>query len=283
MHSRFQRYWFLSLIVFLLSCGNSRTTAVVSEKDTLSVPLNDGTADSTHLKYNHLIGNVPIPFDILRRLSSSYVVYKAELLNPVGSVAGYNQTDSKSLNLGVYGADLTYIISVGEFKEFASHIHTIKRLADELGIPTAFDDNMMSRYNLNETNKDTLQNVMFHSYTEIDKTLKSNDRLGMAALVVCGGWIESVYLTTQTIGNNDNSGSYSELYRLLFEQKKHLENLTSLLNDFKTEPFESIRSDLEKLEKLYLTVADGNHMSREEVKKIAEKIARLRLKITHGS
>jgi hypothetical protein len=280
---KLKNYIFFSLAVVLVSCGTNRQTPGQQEKDTLSPATSDKGADSARMKYNHLISNVPIPFDILKKLSNSYVVFKPELLNPISSLSGYNQTDSKSLNLGVYGADLTYIISVGEFKEFAPHIHGIKRLADELGIPTAFDDDMMKRYNINETNKDTLQNVMYHSYHEIDKTLKSNDRIGMAALVVCGGWIESLYLTLNTIGNNENSGSYAELYTLVSDQKKHLSNLTNLLSDFKSEPFLSIVTDLKEIEKLYAKAKSENHLTLEEIQGIAVSITRLRTKITHGS
>jgi len=283
MRSRIQQHILPAFLVLLLSCTNSKQNGTRSDKDTLTPALSDKTADSLRLKYSHLISNVPIPFDVLQKLSNSYVVYKPELMNPISALSGYNQSDSKSLNLGVYGADLTYIISIGEFKEFASHIHTIKRLADELGIPTAFDEGTMVRYNLNETNRDTLQNVMYHSYHEIDRTLKANDRFGMAALVVCGGWIESLYLTTQTIGNNDNSGSYSELYNLVFEQRKHLPNLINLLNDFKIPPFGKIITSLEKVRKLYASSTDNNHLSLEEVKAISEEVAKLRMEITHGS
>jgi hypothetical protein len=271
-------------LLFVLGCGNNKPSPVTNERDSMSLPSPTGKMqDSSHAKYNHLISNIPIPFDILRRLSTSYVLYKAELLHPVTALAAVNQTDSKSLCLGVYGADLTYIISLGEFKEFPGHIKIIKRLADDLGVPTAFDDNMMTRYNINETNKDTLQNVMYHSYTEIDKTLKSNDRLGMAALVVCGGWIESLYLTTQTIGINEDNGSYTELYTLVSDQKKHLENLISLLNDFKTAPFSDILIALQKIDHLYKTAADKNHLNWTEVQKISAEVKELRTKITQRS
>jgi hypothetical protein len=283
MRFRIQRYLLPVLLVFILSCTNNKQNGTHPDKDTLAPVVSDKISDSLHLKYSHLISNVPIPFDILQKLSNSYVIYKPELLNPITALAGNNQSDSKSLNLGVYGADLTYIISVGEFKEFASHIHAIKRLADELGVSTAFNESTMARYNLNETNRDTLQNVMYHSYHEIDRTLKANDRFGMAALVVCGGWIESLYLTTKTIGNNENSGSYTELYNLVFEQRKHLPNLISLMNDFKIPPFGKITASLEKVRKLYTSSTDDNHLSMEEVKAISEEVAKLRMEITHGS
>jgi hypothetical protein len=282
MQTRFSQYLSPVLLLLLFSCSNTKQNAVHPDKDTLNPAITDKAADSVRVRYNHLISNVPIPFDILQKLSNSYVLFKPELLNPLTSLSGYNQSDSKSLNLGVYGADLTYMISLGAFKDFASHIRTIKRLADELGVPTAFDEQTMARYNLNETNRDTLQNVMYHSYHEIDHTLKSNDRMGMAALVVCGGWVESLYLTTQTIGNNDPNGSYTELYDLVTEQRKHLANLIGLMSDFKSAPFEEIRRSLQKIEKMY-PAATGQEVTKEELQHIASEAAILRSQIIHGS
>jgi hypothetical protein len=274
-------YAFL-LLLLLTACDNKQGTLQQTEKDSIS-HTSIQPVDTVKQRYNLLISNIPIPFEILQRLSNSYVAYKPAFMNPVNGMSRYNQSNSKSLNLGVYGADLTYVISMGEFKEFASYIRTIKKLADELGVPTAFDEKTMDRYDQNKNNKDTIENIMYHSYNEIDRSLKSEDRIGMAALVVSGGWIESLYLTTETIGTNDNNGSYTELYNLLQEQKKHLTNLINLLSDFKTEPFQSMVADLIKIRKLYTAAADANHLSQEEVRSISEEVLRLRTKITNGS
>ncbi|HXC07187.1 MAG TPA: hypothetical protein VNZ86_20645 [Bacteroidia bacterium] len=273
---------FFLFLLCLFSCNTKQGPVQQADRDSLQHNQTPAL-DSTRIKYNHLIGNIPIPFEILQKLSSSAVAYKPDLLNPASNVHKYNQSNSKSMNLGVYGADLTYVISMGQFKEFASYIRTVKKLADELGIPTAFDDKTMSRFEQNKGNKDTLQNVMYGSYSEIDRSLKSDDRIGMAALVICGGWVESMYLTTRTIGTNENNGSYTELYNLMFEQKRHIRNLINLLNDFKTEPFGEIARDLEEINQLYTLALNDNHLSQDEVKGISEVVVRLRTRITNGS
>jgi hypothetical protein len=273
----------LALILFLTACGGKQNPSVHADKDTVVQSKDNSGGDTTHVKYNHLISNIPIPFDILNKLSNSYITYKAEFLNPVESAVRYNQISSRSLNLGIYGADLTYIISLGEFKEFAPHIRIIKKMADDLGIPNAFNDDMMARYNNNTENKDTLQKIIFHSYKEIDKTLKSNDRLGMAALVVGGGWIESLFLTTQTIGDHPNDGSYSTLYSLVKDQKVHLNNLIDLMDDFKLDPFDGIVTELKGVQKIYAEAGEGKSLSQVTVKSIAEHIAKLRNRIIVGN
>jgi hypothetical protein len=281
MHCRPLMCISFSLTLVLAACNSHQGPPVQTDKDTLNG--SQTSDDTTHLKYNHLISNIPVPFEILNKLSNSSMSYKAELLNPLWSANTYNRRESKSLNLGVYGADLTYIISLSEFREFAPHLKIVKKLADELHIPLAFDDDMLSHYNTNPPNKDTLQNAMFKSYNEIDRSLKANDRIGMAALVVAGGWIESLYLTTQTIGDNENSGKYAELYKLVFLQKKHLGNLIGLLNDFKTEPYQKIKIQLQQIEGTYGTATEARQMKQEDVKSIATGLASLRALIIRES
>jgi hypothetical protein len=276
MPYRLQKFVLFSFLTLLAACNSHQTQEQQGDKETVSQNVTAGPADTTHLKYNHLISNIPVPFEILNKLAGLHLAYTPGLINPLNAMSTYNKRESKSLNLGVYGADLTYIISLGEFKEFAQHIKTIKHLADELDIPLAFDDEMMSRYNSNPPNADTLQNALFNSYHEIDRSLKANDRIGMAALVVCGGWVESLYLTTRTIGDNDNSGKYMELYQLVLAQKKHLQNLISLLGDFKTEPFLHVVAGLKKTETLYAAAVESNSLKKEELKKISEELAKLR-------
>ncbi len=281
MPHRLQKCLLFSFVVLVAGCNSHQATEQQGEKDTLSQNISSpaGQADTTHLKYNHLISNIPVPFEILNKLSNLHLAYAPGLINPLRSLSNYNKRESKSLNLGVYGADLTYIISLGEFKEFAPHVKAIKHLADELDIPLAFDDEMMSRYNINPPNKDTLQNALFNSYHEIDRSLKANDRLGMAALVVCGGWVESLYLTTRTIGQNENSGKYADLYLLVQAQRKHLQNLIGLLSDFKTEPFQNIVISLKETEELYEATGEGKLLKNEDLKKISEELAKLRAMI----
>jgi hypothetical protein len=276
MLCRLQKCLFFSLVILLAACDSHSGQPNQTDRDTLPSGGTKIPVDTIHLKYNQLINTIPVPFEILNKLSSTYLVYKPGLINPLASLNGYNQRESKSLNLGVYGADLTYMLSLGEFKGFAPHVKAIKRLADELNIPLAFDDEMMSRYSANPPNRDTLQNALYTSYHEIDRTLKANDRVGMAALVVCGGWVESLYLTTQTIGENENTGKFSELYKLVLLQKKHLGNLISLLNDFQTDPFKKIVFSLHKIDKLYEAHPENKSMNNTEVKNITAELAGLR-------
>jgi hypothetical protein len=270
-------------LLILNSCeGNRNPGAHLPEKDSLNIHSASST-DSTHQKYSHLISNVPIPFDILNKLNTTGVPFRAALLNSLSNASSYNVNDSKSLNLGVYGADAAYLISMNECTGLAGHVKILKKLADELGITKAFNEDMMGRYNQGNSNKDTLQNVIWSSYTEIDQSLKSNDRLGLASLVVCGGWVESLYLTIQSISSHENEGTYSPLYSLLFAQKEHLTKLIRLMRDFKGDPFQAIVLELKTIESDFGSVTEASKLTWGQASKIAQDITHLRSVIVKGS
>jgi len=259
--------------MLLLACGgkDSRTG------DTMEVK-NDTPAlnDSTQAKYQRLIGNIPIPLEILEKLAGSGVRYRDSLINPIGSAAHYIKSQAQAINLGIYGSDLTYVISMEQFGQVSSHIKTVKRLADEIVIPTAFDEGMMTRYNANRNNRDSLSNMIYQSYQRIDNTLKNNERIGLAALVVTGGWVESLYLTTQHL-TRDGGEKNKTLLDILAEQQRHLGNLISLLEDFKSDEYiTELKTDLEALQKIY--PAKAKKLDDETVKAIAAKIAEVRKK-----
>ncbi|HEV7231870.1 MAG TPA: hypothetical protein VGO45_11105 [Bacteroidia bacterium] len=271
------RFLLLLLSICLLTaCGGNHPAQIPSgEKDSLMPALTAKNQDTLREQYRHLIWSVPLSFDLLQKLSLAGTSYKAELLNPVSSVSRYNQTNTEALNLGVYGADMTYLISLGEFREFASHVRVIKQLTDALGVSSALDDDVLARFSDRNTNKDTLQNGISKSYRKIDKTLESNDRLEVAALVVCGGWIEGLYLSSSSVV----SGGSVALRQLLSEQKKHLPRLIRLMSYFKSEPFSGIEKDLQSIQKAFESAKDPEHPDLSELKNISSQIEQLRARI----
>ncbi|TND09388.1 MAG: hypothetical protein FD123_1350 [Bacteroidetes bacterium] len=257
-------------LFFLLACGGGKDTS----GDSLIGETPDSAADSAHAKYNRLISNIPIPFDIMKRLTGSGITYRDSLVNPVARLSNYSKSNIQAMNLGIYGADLTYVISMEQFGQVASHIKAVKKLADIIVIPTAFDEGMMERYNENRNNRDSLENMIFQSYRRIDITLKSNERISLAALVVAGGWIESLYLTTQHLQRDPDSDKNKILYEIMSDQQRHLGNLVSLLADFKDDEYiQGLKNDLAELKGYYLP---GGSFDAEALKKITEKIASIR-------
>lgn len=278
----------VSIISFLLtSCGNnSNEQQQAPAEDTMAattsaVPNDSGAVDDlTQFKYDKLISNIPIPFDILRLHEDIPLSYNASVVNPTSNLSAYSSSTAKALNLGVYGGDLAYSITYEKFEDVGNYLKCAKKLAEDLGIPLAFDQQALTTYKKYGTNKDSLEKIVFNSYSEVDKTLKSNERLGLASLVVTGGWLEGLYATLTTMGSTPKDEKSQGLYKKIWEQKNHLNMIISLLEQFKDDKaFASIIQDLNAIKSVYDGMADKSSISQAEVATLAQKVAEVRGKI----
>jgi hypothetical protein len=277
--------FFVSLISFLLaSCGNSgkeEQTPATDTTATVSSAADTNTVDDlTQFKYDKLISNVPIPFDILRLHAEVPLTYNAASVNPVSNLPYYSSTTSKALNLGIYGGDLAYSITYEKFEDMGNYLKCAKKLADDLGIPLAFDQQALGTYKKYGTNKDSLEQIVFNSYTEVDKTLKSNERIGLASLVVTGGWLEGFYATLTSLGSTPRTDKSAALYKKIWEQKNHLTMIIELLAQFKDDPnYASLITDLKTIKSVYDGLSNKAEINETEVATLATAVGGIRAKI----
>jgi hypothetical protein len=272
------------LLLAIASCGGKEGDTTVTGNDSSQV--DDGVlSESTQEKYDYVISNIPIPFEILDRLFKSGVTFQKDYTNPVNNISKYLQNNSKALNLGIYGADLTYTICFEQFNELNPYLKSAKKLADELGIPLAFNKETLDKYQDYKTNKDSLRNAVYSSYSQVDQTLRSNERISLAALVVTGGWIEGLHITSKTAADTSLKPEVrKELFRIIRKQQFHLNNIIGLLNEFKKDPyFSQMITDLEDIDKAYQATKKKNEVSEEEAAIIGAKVEAIRAKIVEGS
>lgn len=162
-----------------------------------------------------------------------------------------------AINVGIYGADLSYIRIYEQFQDAAKYLAVIKKFTRELGIPEEQEKITARRIEANIENQDSLLNIIAETFTRSDSYLKENKRGGTAALIVFGGWIETLYLATNIIDLNNPP---KQMVSLISEQKHSVRNLIGLLNQHRDEPrINEILPDLKQL--------DAKFREIEQVKK----------------
>lgn len=274
----FLRLGYCALIIaccVLTSCGDKPDTV---KNDTVKEnPLMKNLTEQEQEELRNLIASIPIPVAIMNKVAGSGLPYKKDLLNLPANVSRYNTAEGQAINIGVYGADMAYVIAFERLGESGDYLRSVRLLADAVVIPTVFDENAMNKYQLNSDKQDSLQNMMYDSYTKIDSTLQSNERFGLAALVVTGGWIESLYLTTQQLGNEARTDSNKLLYDMLDEQQKHTDKIISLLGMFPNDSiFVELQSDITEYKKLS---SPAMEYTTEDLTSITSQIAAIRRKL----
>ncbi|MFH1004384.1 MAG: hypothetical protein V1781_02655 [Bacteroidota bacterium] len=276
------RYILMSVIVFAIMFFSScRNNSSENNSDNVSLAKDSSTIDTiTKTKYDKIISNIPIPFNILRSHNNAGLIFEKGAANSYKKIFLYSSSYAKAINLGIYGCDMAYCITYEQFESMGNYLKCIKTLADDLGIPLAFDQQALTKFKLFETNKDSLEKLIFLSYNRVDKTLKSNDRIGLASLVITGGWIEGLYTTLLTLGNTPCNYKTHPVYEKILEQKKYLDMILGLLNEFKEESiYRNLIADMNSIKSIYDSLSNKSKINELEIVSLFKEIEKVRNKI----
>lgn len=197
---------------------------------------NDNDKDSTQVdtsmtsmvKVGGALFSIPSPMQTSMLIKKSGATYSNEFLNSPKNINNYSTNYKKALNLGVYGADVGYVTIYDQSQDALKYMSSIRRLSDELGISGAFTESTLKRFEANFGKKDSLLSMIAVAYRSSDAFLKTNERNDVGGLILAGGWIESLYFTTQIAQKNHDQ----EVLNRIGEQKYTLENLIKLLTPY---------------------------------------------------
>lgn len=244
--------------------------------------------------------SIPSPIQLGGIIQKSGAPYNADILNNPKSSEGYVDLVAQSLNLGVYGADLGYCALYDKQQESIGYMRSAQKLSDILGISDAFDVATIQSVERNLDNKDSLLYIISNSYRKADDYLQTSDRKHIGALVIVGGWIESLHFAG-LLGKENKSADIVEMIGM----QKHTINtiLDKMLERYIAEPgveevyndLDAIRMSFEKVNIKYVHVAPETdkdkqltklkgkttvEMTDEVFNEIVDKINSFRTKIT---
>lgn len=277
------RHLYFAFLILMAGCssGNERD-AIVSVTDSVKTTVDSVPVVPVHTA-DMVISDIPFPFQVLETIYTNKIPFSADCINSPEAVSNYNQYNSKAINLGIYGADLAYVVTYEQFQQIGTYVKTTKKLAEDLSIPIAFDQPMMEKYSKFKDNKDSLKKVVYDSYTKVDEALKNNERVGMAALVVAGSWLEGLYISSHATLNAGSGKENKELYSSILEQKKSLQIVVKLLQEYQSDPFfSSLINDLGKITKGYDQISSDSDMNKIQLTEIHKQVGDLRKKLIQG-
>lgn len=238
--------------VLLVSCGPDEP---IKTDETKTGGEDTVITEKIKEKIIHQVDNamfsIPSPIQLGSIIQKSGAAYNEDLLNVPTAVNNYTDVVSQSLNLGIYGADLGYTALYEKSQESIKFMRSAQKLSDGLGISEAFDGETLTavQRNLNSGNKDSLLYVISNSYRKADDFLQSTDRKHIGALVVVGGWIESMHFAGQ-LGLANKS---PEIQNMVGMQKHTLNTMIDkMLERYLNAPgVEDIYNQLEEIRVLF--------------------------------
>lgn len=236
----------LALCTLILSSCSQDNSANTIRNGSIAA---GGEANEKANKVKEIFYTIPSPVEMVALIRQSGARYDHTILNDVRHLDRYTSAKSKALNLGIYGADLSYTSVFNQNQESIIYLSCAKQLADELGVSNAFGDELMERVEENLENRDSLLHIISETFYVLDGYLKENGRSNISAQIITGGWIEGLYISSNII---ERKGKKEELVDRLIDQKYALADLISLNKSYnKDGSLDSMVADLEALDALY--------------------------------
>ena len=280
------------------SCEDNPTDTVEDEgKKKVNKDLLDPDR-SFNTTFDGKLFSVPSPVQTALLIKELKIPFNESLLNPNENISNYSKMNSKALNLGIYGADLGYVTLYDQNAKAISYLSTVESLAKDLGISGAFDKTFLERFEANSDNEDSMLVILTDAFRKGDSFLKENERKNTSALILTGGWLESMHFATKLYQESKED----KILMRIGEQKQSLETIIELLEkynedgesdniiaDFKTlnETFQKINVSYEYVEPV--TDVDNKvttiknkmviDLGDELTKEIIEKVSSIREKV----
>lgn len=204
----------------LAACGGSNTDTPTDAGGAELVIGDENAADASSMY------QMPTPNELFTLVREMAGEGHKRMLNPASNVDRYVSMRSRAINFGIYSTDLVYASYFKLNVEVARYYLTTKKLGEGLGLASAFNDADFVRLESNLTRGDSLEVISNEAYMKAYEKLQ-NEKMGPTlALVLSGGWIESMHLVIRQI---EAFGESEPLMARIAEQKVTLEHLLELM------------------------------------------------------
>ena len=273
---------FLILIIFCIGCDSTNTEKNSTDNKKTDPPIKDtvdysNTIDRSNLEtesqhIEDIYLNVPSPMRTAIILNNAGAIYDHTL--PLAPNIGhkYQTSDEQAVILGVYGTDLNYSVVSDEIMETELYLKSINLIGEKLGLDNILNEEVKTRVDNNIHRIDSMQVIISSLFWEVESALKENDRKDISALVVAGGWIEGLYISSQlSLQMPDNTN----ITNLISKQKYSIESLLTLLNanDFSGQITEKIVIPLNELKLIFDDIKESINTTHDKTDNNAHQIS----------
>jgi hypothetical protein len=293
----FTKQAFLFLTAFSLlsiGCGSGKNKS----KDSDDLQDTD-TAKTALLNVGGEIISIPSPIQTAFLINKTGASFDKAMLNPTTRLTTYTTKFLKALNLGVYGADLGYVTMYDQTQDALGYMNSVRKIGDDLGVSSAFNPQLMQRFQNNFGKKDSMLSLVTIAYRQSDSYLKNNKQNDLSGLILTGGWVETMHFVTNVLKTKDND----EIKRRIAEQKSTVQSILKLLTPYASDKqyaeliakFNELSSAFEGIELKYTyqkpivdeekkttTITSNSEVkiTAEQIKNITEKIFAIRTLIS---
>lgn len=242
----------LVILIALFGCNsNKNSMPEINESEYENVVLGDdliriGMPD----RLDYLIDKLVLSDEMIGLLAETdKSLFDENLLNSPENAKYYNTSRTRAVNMGVYGAELNYLIHFSQSQFSMKYVVASKQIADQIGVAMAFDQDAVREYQSNVESNDSLITVIFGVYDNARRMLKNEEQFMLSSLVIVGSWVENMYITTKLFKRIQSTSLKSKIVTKILEQKDYLSQVVEAVelldegdNVFVTELLQSLNA-----------------------------------------
>jgi hypothetical protein len=215
---------------------------------------------------------LPTSAEVIKQLYDLEVGFIFGISNPVENTKKYFSSTARAVNMGVYGADLSYATLYNISQEVINYLDAIRSLANELNMSKIYDETLYEKIKQNFDNKDELVKILTDAFNNTYSYLSENDQQTLALLVVGGAWVEGMYLTTHV---SEAAYQVAGISKNLIEQKKSFELFLEIAKPYENDPIVSdFLKQLEPIKEVYKGLTTS--LTEQNIKDITKAITTVR-------
>jgi hypothetical protein len=215
---------------------------------------------------------LPTSAQVIKMLTELEVGYIIGISNPVENSKKYFSSTTRAINLGVFGADLSYATLYNQQQQVINYLDAIRSLANELNMSKIYNEDLYTKIKQNIDKKDELVKILTSAFNDSYGYLSDNDQQPLAILVVGGAWVEGMYLTTHV---SEAAYQVVGISKVLLEQKKSFELFLEIAKPYLNDPSVSdFVKLLEPVKKVYVGIGTG--LTEQNIKDITKVIVDVR-------
>jgi hypothetical protein len=220
----------LNALAYFPAIVLSLSLAACSRNDGKEQPGETQSADSSSkgAPLQEVSYNLPSPLQIASLFKKSGLKFIEGITNAQNDPARYTSNFSKSLNLGIYGADLAYCVLNKQNQEAMNYMKASTQLSGSLGMTSIFEEGaFVSRFEKYLNNEDSLRNIIAELQMATDTYLEDNEQQQISAIAFSGAWMEAMYIGSKVFEKSKDKGLNDKI-------SEQMTILSRIINVFKT-------------------------------------------------
>jgi len=233
MNNQFRKIMAIAPLVLALTLTNCGSPAEEDRTASDSLKNTDSSGAKNKVEMNQEFIGIPAPSEMLNflQLTSKIGLKNTEFLNLPDNIKNYTDNKSMAINFGIYSCDLTYcsIFKIGTIA--GDYFKVVKTLGEEIGVSSVITPQLMKRAESNINNSDSLSFIADDIYYSSSELLEANGKGATLALVIAGGYIESLNIACNVIKFDVKNPAVSRFA----DQKYNLDQIVMYLKKYESD------------------------------------------------